>query len=138
MGVDPSILGFHPNGILLPEKAHPLLRMVTFVNVVFMNMKRDLGNMIDYTPKKKQQTFAKFSRTTPKAQVLNKLPVVTEPYIRQTTRHPSLVTPGGSASLKQSNVYSGSKLIGIGTLHKSNAIPVFTDEEAKSLSSMRR
>lgn len=112
--------------------------MGTFASVVFTNMKRDHGNMIDYTPKKKVTTYAPFARTTPKAPVLNKLPTVTEPYIRQTTRHPSRVTPGGDTSLKQSNFYTGSSMKGIGTLHKSNAVPVFTDEEAKSLSSMRR
>jgi hypothetical protein len=34
--------------------------------------------------------------------------------------------------------YTGTKMKGIGTLHKSNAVPVFTDEEAVSLASMRR
>jgi len=29
-------------------------------------------------------------------------------------------------------------MIGIGTLHKSNAVPIFTDEEAKDQASMRR
>ena len=31
-----------------------------------------------------------------------------------------------------------SQLVGIGTLHKSNAIPIFSDEDAKDLSKMRR
>jgi hypothetical protein len=35
-------------------------------------------------------------------------------------------------------VYTGTKIIGIGTLHKSNAVPVFSDEEAKDISRMRR
>ncbi len=34
--------------------------------------------------------------------------------------------------------YTGDKIVGIGTLHKSNAVPVFSDQEAKDLSSMRR
>jgi hypothetical protein len=34
--------------------------------------------------------------------------------------------------------YTGSKIKGIGTMHKSNAVPVFSDEEAKDISSMRR
>ena len=34
--------------------------------------------------------------------------------------------------------YTGSKIKGIGTMHKSNAVPVFSDEEAKEISSMRR
>jgi hypothetical protein len=35
-------------------------------------------------------------------------------------------------------VYTGNKMIGIGTLHKSNAVPIFTDQEAKDQASMRR
>jgi hypothetical protein len=34
--------------------------------------------------------------------------------------------------------YTGTKIKGIGTMHKSNAVPVFSDEEAKDISSMRR
>ncbi len=94
--------------------------------------------MIDYTPKKKVEQYTSFARTRKPAALINKLPTVSELYIRQTTRHPSRVTPGGDTNLKQTNKYTGSAMRGIGTLHKSNAVPVFTDEEAKSLSSMRR
>jgi len=34
--------------------------------------------------------------------------------------------------------YTGTKIKGIGTMHKSNAVPVFSDQEAKDISSMRR
>jgi hypothetical protein len=34
--------------------------------------------------------------------------------------------------------YTGTKIKGIGTMHKSNAVPVFSDEEAKDIASMRR
>ena len=34
--------------------------------------------------------------------------------------------------------YTGTKVKGIGTMHKSNAVPVFSDDEAKDISSMRR
>ena len=36
------------------------------------------------------------------------------------------------------NEYTGTKVKGIGTMHKSNGIPIFSDEEAKDISSMRR
>ena len=36
------------------------------------------------------------------------------------------------------NAYTGTKIKGIGTMHKSNAVPVFSDDEAKDISSMRR
>jgi len=35
-------------------------------------------------------------------------------------------------------VYTGTKIKGIGTMHKSNAVPVFSDEEAIEISKMRR
>lgn len=35
-------------------------------------------------------------------------------------------------------VYTGTKILGIGTMHKSNAVPIFSDDEAKEISSMRR
>lgn len=44
----------------------------------------------------------------------------------------------GFAPLKQSQMYTGSKMIGIGQLHKSNAVPVFKQEEAEELAHMRR
>lgn len=42
------------------------------------------------------------------------------------------------ATKKQANVYTGSNIIGIGTLHKSNAVPIFTEEHAVDLATMRR
>jgi len=38
----------------------------------------------------------------------------------------------------QDKEYTGTKIKGIGTMHKSNAVPVFSDEEAKDISKMRR
>jgi len=38
----------------------------------------------------------------------------------------------------QDQEYTGTKIKGIGTMHKSNAVPVFSDEEAKDISKMRR
>jgi hypothetical protein len=38
----------------------------------------------------------------------------------------------------EGNVYTGEKMKGVATMHKSNAVPVFTDSEAKEISSMRR
>jgi len=34
--------------------------------------------------------------------------------------------------------YTGDKIKGIGTMHKSNAVPVFSDEEAHDIAKMRR
>ena len=35
-------------------------------------------------------------------------------------------------------VYTGNKIKGIGTMHKSNAVPIFSDEEAQDIARMRR
>jgi hypothetical protein len=35
-------------------------------------------------------------------------------------------------------VYTGTAMKGIGTLHKSNAVPIFTDQEAIDQANMRR
>ncbi len=57
---------------------------------------------------------------------------------RSTSHIPSRNTGDGIASSKQIPQYTGTKMIGIGTMHKSNAVPIFSDDEAKSISSMRR
>lgn len=44
----------------------------------------------------------------------------------------------GTASLPPAKVYTGTKIKGIGTMHKSNAVPIFSDEQAVEISQMRR
>ena len=58
---------------------------------------------------------------------------------RSTTKHIPSVDSGLSfAAAPPRKVYTGDKIIGIGTLHKSNAVPIFSDEEAKDIAKMRR
>jgi hypothetical protein len=57
---------------------------------------------------------------------------------RNTTAHIKSVDTGGNAVLKPAKVYTGTKVKGIATMHKSNAVPVFSDEEAIDISKMRR
>ena len=59
-------------------------------------------------------------------------------YVRETPHIPSLNTAGGSATKSATKVYTGTKVMGIATLHKSNAVPVFNSEEAVEISRMRR
>jgi len=56
---------------------------------------------------------------------------------RSTTHIPSRDT-GGNATLAPAKVYTGTKVKGIATMHKSNAVPVFSDEQAVDISRMRR
>ncbi len=57
---------------------------------------------------------------------------------RTTTNPPSLVTPGGSATLKEVPVYTGTEMIGIAIIHKSCLQPVFSKQAATDTSQMRR
>ena len=58
---------------------------------------------------------------------------------RGNTNHiPSLNSGAGVATLAPAKVYTGTKVKGIATMHKSNAVPVFSDQEAIDISRMRR
>lgn len=57
---------------------------------------------------------------------------------RGNTHHIPSVNTGGNATLAAPKVYTGSEMIGIGQLHKSNAIPIFKKSDAEDLAKMRR
>lgn len=64
---------------------------------------------------------------------------LTAPPGRTTTNHiPSRDTGGNHSTATPVKVYTGTKVLGIATMHKSNAVPVFAEEEAKEISRMRR
>jgi hypothetical protein len=65
---------------------------------------------------------------------LTKTPV----YQRDTVNYPSLNSGYHDCSKKPNPVYTGTKIKGIGTMHKSNAVPIFSDEEAMDIARMRR
>lgn len=64
---------------------------------------------------------------------------LTAPAGRTTTKHiPSLNTGLAVATAAPRKVYTGDKVLGIATMHKSNAVPVFNSTEAVEISKMRR
>ena len=71
-----------------------------------------------------------------------KAPLYTPPAPRyrgaDAPRIPSRDTGLGNAVLAPAKVYTGTKVKGIATMHKSNAVPVFSDQEAIDISNMRR
>lgn len=84
----------------------------------------------------KQAEWKAMSKPVPKSFTVKK---VSSAPVAQPQKIPSLnswVT--GAVSSKQNQQYTGTKMLGIGTLHKSNAVPVFSDDEAKDISRMRR
>jgi len=62
------------------------------------------------------------------------------PVGRTNTHHiKSLNTPHyGPVSSKPTPKYTGTKMLGVGQLHKSNAVPVFCDQDAIDIARMRR
>jgi hypothetical protein len=64
---------------------------------------------------------------------------LTAPPGRETQRIDSRDTGHtGAVRSKEIPKYTGTKIKGIGTMHKSNAVPVFSDEEAIAIATMRR
>jgi hypothetical protein len=61
------------------------------------------------------------------------------PVGRETARIASRDT-GHSGAVRTKDIpqYTGTKILGIGTMHKSNAVPVFSNEEAHDIATMRR
>jgi len=57
---------------------------------------------------------------------------------RETAMIPSLPFSGGPCLKAEQKIYTGTKIKGIGTMHKSNAVPIFSEDEAKDIASMRR
>jgi hypothetical protein len=57
---------------------------------------------------------------------------------RSTQYIPSLNSGVGVASKAEPKIYTGTKIKGIGTMHKSNAVPIFSDEQAQDIAKMRR
>lgn len=65
--------------------------------------------------------------------------VVTKPAARENEKIPSLnewVT--GAVSTRKTMTYTGNKMVGIAAMHKSNLVPIFNEDAAKDVSSMRR
>lgn len=65
-------------------------------------------------------------------------PVVNKPYRRETVQINSLPFTGGACTKAPDKVYTGDKILGIGTMHKSNAVPIFSSEDAEAIAKMRR
>lgn len=51
---------------------------------------------------------------------------------------PSVKDTSYCAFKKDTPVYTGTNMLGIGTMHKSNAVPIFSQDSAQEIASMRR
>lgn len=75
---------------------------------------------------------------TPKSQDLSSVYSLGIPAGRETPKIPSLNSGKYDCFKKDVSVYTGDKIKGIGTMHKSNAVPIFSNEEAEDIAKMRR
>lgn len=92
--------------------------------------------LVRYDVKKENPKNSKVSKTSGFNPVVRNAPVV-DP--RRSTSHiPSLDTGRGVAAPAKIQQYTGTAMIGIGQLHKSNSIPVFQSEDAVDIAKMRR
>lgn len=99
--------------------------------------KAKLAEYEAWCKKHKIEPFAKKKRTSTN----DKSPVeVSGVYRRETVQYPSRDTnvKGAVNTNVGKNVYTGDKLLGIASMHKSNLVPVFQGSEAIEVSQMRR
>ena len=60
------------------------------------------------------------------------------PHRQNAIRYPSRDEGTGVATKKEPQQYTGTNMLGIGQLHKSNSVPVFRKEDAEDQAKMRR
>ena len=65
-------------------------------------------------------------------------PMKVTTYRRQSPEVPSGDTYDTFVATKKEMTYTGDKLMGIATMHKSNMVPVFKQEDAEDIARMRR
>jgi hypothetical protein len=101
---------------------------------------RELSESWSQKQKQWADSAPKFSdRKSTISKPSNYIPSYRAPVGRETVKVPSRPdTPGAIASRPADKVYTGNNILGIGTLHKSNAVPIFSDQEAVDIAKMRR
>ena len=82
--------------------------------------------------------YATKTSTVTRHEKLSESDFLGKPACRETPKIPSLPFTGAPCYKKANPVYTGTKVKGIGTMHKSNAVPIFSDQEAIDISTMRR
>jgi hypothetical protein len=92
------------------------------------------GSIQHTTSGRKKKSSTRRSRRTIKAVQSN----APEPYRRETPEYASASDTTGTAPRVDPMQYTGSLVKGIGTMHKSNAVPIINEQEMKDIARMRR
>tara|TARA_B110000977_G_scaffold197718_1_gene280955 strand:+ start:647 stop:943 length:297 start_codon:yes stop_codon:yes gene_type:complete len=85
--------------------------------------------------KKSYNAWSTKKKPTPEFQPME---VKSEPYRRPTGVYKSVDTGTHNTQKKERMTYTGTLIKGIGTMHKSNAVPVIDVQQMKDLSRMSR
>ena len=114
--------------------------MIIYVNSKFKPRKKSKKRALNPAP----------PRTKPLTVSNQFNPVASGLVIRETPHYPSLTTESSGSRTKPNHTpadncqatkrqfYTGDRLIGIGTLHKSNGVPLFRQEDLEDQAKMRR
>lgn len=94
----------------------------------------------DYTGRRRKKKVAKgevYKKYKPKAFV--EMKTSAQPYRRdEGVEYKSFDSGIGVSPKVESQKYTGTLVKGIATMHKSNAVPIIDDQQAKDISQMRR
>ena len=97
---------------------------------------------IDYTPKAKPAITSGFAGKYASPGFIPgsvRAPIDTTPYHRVTTHVPSRGADNMAPCPKRAaHRYTGTSVLGIAAMHKSNLVPVFNPEAARDTATMRR
>ena len=95
-----------------------------------------------YKPMRKSKKRVDVSKRPTKAKIIpvetHFNPVASGMLHRETPQYQSLDTRAGSTTKKERQEYTGTNMLGIGQLHKSNSVPVFRKQDAEDQAKMRR
>ena len=88
----------------------------------------------------KAPKFASGVYASPKTQPTVLTPALVPPPGRTTNKAFPSKDTGGNATkaVAPTTVYTGTAMLGVATMHKSNSVPVFSEQDAKDVSRMRR
>lgn len=107
--------------------------------ILYTNQKSKVKKKMTAKRKAEQESWeALLKKYEPKKKVEAKAYKAPEPFRRTTATIPSLGTYQGDCTRKQQQTYTGTAIVGVATMHKSNAVPVFSQEDAIEISHMRR
>jgi hypothetical protein len=100
----------------------------------FLLMGMFYGSIQHTTSGRKKKSITRRSRSTIRAVQSN----THQSYRRETPEYRSAPDTVGAAPRVESPQYTGTLVKGIGTMHKSNAVPIIDEQHMKDIARMRR